>query len=63
MDHRPSQAVAKRRDAKIIRPSDLLCRSRRCAIEKDGAPLYFDDQHVNQFGARYVAPLLAPALR
>jgi hypothetical protein len=37
------------RNVTIFDPSAELC-SRICATERDGRPLYFDDNHLNTFG-------------
>lgn len=46
----------------IIDPADMLCDSRRCAIERAGVPLYFDRHHLSLSGARLVARYIPSAL-
>lgn len=45
-----------------VRPAELLCNTillERCAITRDGMPLYFDDDHLaNETGAKMLAPLI-----
>lgn len=43
-----------------VRLQDRLCNKATCSVYEDGSPLYFDDNHLNIFGARYVLPLFEP---
>lgn len=45
--------------ANIVRvfPRARLCRDGRCIVYADGAPLYFDTQHLTINGAAYLMPL------
>ena len=50
-------SVGERANLKRIRPHELLCNtfiSGRCASHLDGAPLYYDDDHLSNGGARIV---------
>jgi peptidoglycan/LPS O-acetylase OafA/YrhL len=56
------RAVISLRDAGAVRFIDLgppLCTDGRCASERDGKPLFTDDNHVSTFAAtRFLAPYL-----
>ncbi|QGP80357.1 acyltransferase family protein [Sphingobium sp. CAP-1] len=41
-------------DVRLIDPIAALCDARRCAIERDGKPLYFDSHHLSVAGAKRV---------
>jgi len=43
----------------IIDPTKVLCKDGRCHASKDGRPLYFDDNHLSEFGNQVLAPLFA----
>jgi len=43
-----------------IRPAHALCDAETCRVERDGHPLYLDDDHLSRYGAEQLAPLLAP---
>jgi peptidoglycan/LPS O-acetylase OafA/YrhL len=43
-----------------VYPHELLCDDAACITWREGAPLYYDDDHVSQPGARYLAELFAP---
>ena len=63
---RAEQALDGVRGDRVFRvhPDQLLCdpASGRCANEKDGIPLYFDDDHLSRFGARPVAQRMMSAV-
>ncbi|RYM09851.1 MULTISPECIES: acyltransferase family protein [Sphingobium] len=44
----------KARGVSLIDPVAALCPTGRCAIERDGKPLYFDSHHLSTAGARLV---------
>jgi peptidoglycan/LPS O-acetylase OafA/YrhL len=47
------------------RPSDVLCDGAlpgRCLNSIGDQPLYFDDDHLNDFGARLIAPVIVDAI-
>lgn len=49
-----------------IRPMDLFCNSvveGRCIAELDGIPLYWDDDHLNKYGADMVSEVIVRAMR
>ena len=49
--------------AGALKPSERLCDGVTCAVEAGGDALYFDNSHLSVAGARYLSPLLGPALR
>jgi peptidoglycan/LPS O-acetylase OafA/YrhL len=44
-----------------IYPHTMLCDARRCPVEANGQPLYFDNNHLSTFGAKRLAPLFDSA--
>ncbi len=42
---------ARLKDAAIFDPAKDLCRGIACDVERDGKPLYFDDNHLSAMGA------------
>jgi peptidoglycan/LPS O-acetylase OafA/YrhL len=48
-----------------VKPADLLCNTfvpGRCVVQTDGIPLYFDDDHLSNAGARIVIGQIGKAL-
>jgi len=41
---------ARLRDVAIFDPAPDLCPGKTCAVERDGKPLYFDDNHLSAVG-------------
>ncbi|HAU8294441.1 TPA: acyltransferase family protein [Vibrio vulnificus] len=39
--------------------SDLWCDENRCYADKDSRPLYYDDDHLSEFGASLIVPKLS----
>lgn len=66
-DYAQQQRVAKKifgaisADYKIthLSPQKILCANGACAIERDGHPLYMDDNHLSPYGAELTAPAFA----
>jgi peptidoglycan/LPS O-acetylase OafA/YrhL len=52
-------AAAERCGVKILDPLPFLCAEGRCHGAKAGRPLYFDDDHLNEYGAAMLAPMFA----
>ncbi|MEK4033754.1 acyltransferase family protein [Methylocystis sp. IM3] len=49
-----------------VRPAELFCNgpvSGRCILERDGLPLFADDNHVNKHGATLVARQIVAAMK
>ncbi len=44
---------------KILDPLPYLCSDGRCWGDKDGMPLYYDDDHLSERGAALLQPLFA----
>ncbi|MEF9995038.1 MAG: acyltransferase family protein [Burkholderiaceae bacterium] len=42
---------------RLLDPSEILCREGRCSGERDGLPIYFDDDHLNERGGEFLVPL------
>jgi hypothetical protein len=45
---------------RVADPKDILCPGATCRYEADGHSLYYDDHHLSEFGARYIAGALEP---
>jgi peptidoglycan/LPS O-acetylase OafA/YrhL len=50
----------RRRGVQVIEPMDALCDAHRCAIIRNGRPLYFDSHHLSMAGATIIAALIPP---
>jgi hypothetical protein len=46
----------------VIDVRDRLCGPKRCRVVDRGQPLYFDDNHLSEYGSRYVSTLFDPVL-
>lgn len=46
----------------VVYPHEILCRSGKCEVARDGIPLYRDEHHLSVYGARQLTPLFAAAL-
>ena len=44
---------------KILDPLPYLCSEGRCHGSKDGRPLYYDDDHLNEYGNKLLVPMFA----
>lgn len=53
-------ARSKFKNVTILDPLPFLCDGDHCTAVKDGLPLYWDDDHLNNVGARLLKPLLLP---
>lgn len=49
--------------ARVVWPHEVFCRAGQCAIEYGGEPLYIDDDHVSDAGAKLVVELIESHLR
>jgi peptidoglycan/LPS O-acetylase OafA/YrhL len=49
-------------DANVVHvfPHERLCDGTSCAVQVDGTPLYYDQQHLSIAGAEYLGPLFEP---
>jgi hypothetical protein len=46
----------------MVYPHETLCDASRCAVVRDGHPLYRDEHHLSVFGAMRLVPAVARAL-
>ena len=49
-----------------VKPAEIFCNnaiSGRCVVERDGAPLYFDDNHLNKIGNALLAQEIVEAMK
>jgi peptidoglycan/LPS O-acetylase OafA/YrhL len=54
--------MAAKKGVRAVFPHDYLCKSGRCAVRKNGIPLYRDEHHLSDYGARKLEPLLDKAI-
>jgi peptidoglycan/LPS O-acetylase OafA/YrhL len=47
-------------DVRRIYPDKVLCDDTRCAVTREGKPLYFDDHHLHRFGAESISAIFEP---
>jgi hypothetical protein len=45
-----------------VYPHDFLCASGRCAVRNNGIPLYRDEHHLSDYGAKKLEPFLSRAI-
>jgi hypothetical protein len=55
--------VVKEYGVTVVYPHELLCGPIFCEIKVNGHLLYFDDDHVSNYGSRYVAQLFDPMFK
>jgi peptidoglycan/LPS O-acetylase OafA/YrhL len=55
-------AMAEAKGVTAVFPHDYLCKSGRCAVRKNGIPLYRDEHHLSAYGATELEPLLDRAM-
>lgn len=46
------------KNTSLMLPHEVLCKTGRCKIKKDGYSLYKDDDHINATGSRFILKLL-----
>jgi len=51
---------SKKYGATVIQPAGALCDEQGCAVERNGRPLYSDDHHLSEYGARSISHVLEP---
>ena len=55
-----AQDAAQRKcGVEILNPLPYLCHDGRCHGVKDGRPLYFDDDHLSEYGNKMLVPMFA----
>ena len=55
--------LAKKFPVNIIWPHEVLCNPRFCQLERDGTPIYTDDNHLTLSAAKALSPIFEPAFR
>lgn len=55
-------ALAEQKGVTTVFPHDFLCQSGRCAVRNNGIPLYRDEHHLSDYGAKKLEPLLGEAI-
>jgi peptidoglycan/LPS O-acetylase OafA/YrhL len=58
-----ADGLARQGLVEIIDPAQRLCSHGICRVTDQGFPLYFDANHLNARGARYVEPIFEPMMR
>jgi hypothetical protein len=48
---------------KILDPLPYLCHDGFCDASKDGRPLYYDSDHLNEFGNKLLVPMFAEVFK
>ncbi|MCE4071373.1 MULTISPECIES: acyltransferase family protein [Pseudomonas] len=46
--------------AHLLDPIPYLCDGQQCSASRDGRPLYYDDDHLSEFGNRLLVPMFQP---
>lgn len=54
------EEASERCDVKLLDPLPYFCDERVCHGQRDGIPLYVDDDHLSEHGNRLLVPLFAP---
>lgn len=49
-------------NVRLLDPRDYLCDAHSCFGDQGGSPLYFDDDHLNEFGNKLLIPLFGSLL-
>jgi peptidoglycan/LPS O-acetylase OafA/YrhL len=52
------ERLQKRYAIRILKPQDLLCADGMCSIARNDAPLYADEEHLSELGAKISEPAL-----
>ena len=48
---------------RILDPTPYLCDAGRCYGSKNGRPLYYDDDHLSEFGNKVLVPMFAQVFK
>ncbi|MFR0688692.1 acyltransferase family protein [Enterobacterales bacterium AE_CKDN230030158-1A_HGKHYDSX7] len=46
--------------AHVLDPTPYLCDDQQCSASRDGRPMYYDDDHLSEFGNRLLVPMFRP---
>ena len=57
------QEAAERCGVFLLDPVPYLCDEQACHGQKDGMPLYVDDDHLSMRGSRLLVPLFMPIFK
>ncbi|OWP51514.1 acyltransferase [Pseudomonas nitroreducens] len=52
--------ASKQCGARILDPSPYLCDDQQCSASHKGRPMYYDDDHLSEFGNRFLVPMFRP---
>lgn len=55
--------AARQCGARLLDPAPYLCDDTVCAASRGGRPLYYDDDHLSEFGNRLLVPMFRPIFR
>lgn len=55
--------AAQKCGVKILNPLPWLCDELKCYGSRDGRPLYFDDDHLSEYGNTYLIPMFEEVFR
>lgn len=55
--------LADRPGVSLISPHEVLCSGGWCEVEREGRPLYFDDNHLTTYGAKWVGTIFEPVFK
>ena len=47
--------IKKKYDLVLIYPDDIFCDKNRCYAHKENVPLFFDDDHLSELGAKLIS--------
>jgi hypothetical protein len=53
-------AITKKYPVRVVWPHRSLCGARLCEVQRNGLPLYFDDQHLTRSAARSLSDVFDP---
>lgn len=56
---RAQDAAREQCGVKILDPLPYLCQSGHCQGTRNGRPIYFDDDHLSEYGNKFLAPMFA----
>jgi len=46
--------------AHVLDPAPYLCDDQQCSASRNGRPMYYDDDHLSEFGNRLLVPMFQP---
>lgn len=54
--------VAKEQGATVLDPAPYFCQKGKCMAEYDNRPIYYDDDHLSEYGNKFLVPMFRKAL-